>query len=289
MTRTLLVLCGLLITVADLVKGQAQRPRTEIYEFAAAANDARAIWVNPAGLGAVLEASVMGEVVLEWDETDKTRMSQWMLGFNSHGLGFAYQRDRFVDDPTTPTEDSRSVDAFRLGVSLPFEKGELGGSATMYRGGDEDTQWGWDIGLRYGLGSKLTLAGVLRNIGRPVALDVPIPFGGTVGFTWLPAPTILEISAEVQLAERIASSGIDALYRGGIRFSPSAEFPFTLFTALSLGSAFRFDQWALGVSFGKKARGVVVASGPVDSGSIGFDRFSMAGVVSHTAVRPPRP
>ena len=289
MTRTLLVFCGLLITVADVAVGQARRPRTEIYEFAAAANDARAIWVNPAGLGAVLEASVMGEVVLEWDETDETRMSQWMLGFNSRGLGFAYQRDRFVDDPTTPTEDSRSLDAFRLGVSLPFEKGELGGSATMYRGGDEDTQWGWDIGLRFRLGKNATLAGVLRNIGRPVALDVPLPFGGTVGFTWLPAPTILEISGEVQLAERIATSGMDALYRGGIRYSPSAEFPFTLFTALSLGNTFRFDQWALGVSFGRMARGVVVTSGPVDSGSIGFDRFSMAGVVKRTVAPPQRP
>lgn len=227
----------------------------------------------------------MGEMVLEWDQADKTRLSQWMLGFNSRGLGFAYQRDRLVDDPTTPTEDSRSLDAFRLGVSIPFQHGELGGSVTMYRGGDEATQWGWDIGVRLGLGSKATVAGVLRNIGRPVALAVPLPLGGTVGLTWLTVRSVLEISGEVQLVERIATSGMDALYRGGIRYSPSAQFPFTLFTALSLGNSFRFDQWALGVSFGGMAQGVVVTSGPVDSGTIGFDRFSMAGVVSRSATQ----
>ncbi len=284
MTRTLVVLCGLLITAVDVALGQAQRPRTEDYEFAAAASDARAIWVNPAGLGAVLEASIMGEMVLEWDQADKTRLSQWMLGFNSRGLGFAYQRDRLVDDPTTPTDDSRSLGAFRLGVSLPFQRGELGGSVTMYRGGDDATQWGFDIGVRFGLGRKATVAGVLRNIGRPVALTVPLPLGGTVGVTWLPATSVLEISGEVQIAEGVASS-VDALYRGGIRYSPSVRFPFTLFTALSVGNSFRFDQWALGVSFGGMARGVVVTSGPVDSGTIGFDRFSLAGVVSRAATR----
>ena len=286
MTRLLVILCVLLTAGADLVTAQTLRPRTETYEFAAAANDARAIWVNPAGLSAVREASVMGEVSLEWGLTESTRVNQWMLGFNSQGLGFAYQRDRIVDDPTTSIDDSRSLNRFRLGVSVPFRNGGLGGSGTMYRGGDFGTEWGWDIGLRYKLGTKITVAGVLRNIGRPVALSVPLPFGGTVGISWLPAPSVLEMSAEVQIAERTGTSGTDALYRGGVTYSPSAELPFTLITAFSFENAIEFNQWAIGVSFGAMARGVVIASGSIDSGSMNFDQFSLAGVASRADARP---
>jgi hypothetical protein len=286
MTRLLLVLCALLTTGTGMTTAQSLRSRTEAYEFAAAANDARAIWVNPAGLGAVREASVMGEIALEWGLTDKTRVSQWMLGFNSQGLGFAYQRDRLINDPTTALDDSRSLDRFRLGISLPFPHGGLGGSGTMYRGGDGGTEWGWDIGLRYQLGTTITVAGVLRNIGRPVALTVPLPLGGTVGVTWLPAPSVLEVSAEIQLAERIGTSGMDALYRGGVNYSPSVEFPFTLITAFSFANSIEFNQWAIGMSFGAMARGVVVASGSIESGSMNFDQFSLAGVASRAAARP---
>ena len=286
MTRLLLVLCGLLAASTEVTIAQTLRSRTEAYEFAAAANDARAIWVNPAGLGAVREASVMGEVTLEWGLTDNTRLNQWMLGFNSQGLGFAYQRDRLIDDPTTAVDDSRSLNRYRLGVSLPFPQGGLGGSGTMYRGGDFGTEWGWDIGLRYRLGTKITVAGVVRNIGRPVALNVPLPLGGTVGITWLPAPRVLEISAELQVAERSGTSGTDALYRGGVTYSPSAELPFTLITAFSFANSIEFNQWAFGVSFGAAARGVAMASGSIDSGSMNFDQFSLAGVVSRASARP---
>ena len=275
------------MAVADLAAAQAQRPRTAEYEFAAAANDARALWVNPAGLVAVQEASVMGDVTLEWEATPNTRISQWMLGFNSHGFGFGYQRDRFPDDPLTPENDPRSVSALRFGISLPFRRGSLGGSLSWYKGGDLGGETGWDIGIRYSLAPRLTAAGVLKNIGRPVPLDVPLPFGGIIGLTWLPKPSVLEISAEVQLVERQAgATGIDALWRGGIGFSPSADAPFTLHTAIALGNSFGIDQWLIGMSVGASARGIAMGSGPVDSGSLDFDRFSLGGVVSRAVARP---
>lgn len=273
--------------MTDLAAAQAQRPRTAEYEFAASVNDARAVWINPAGLGAVPEASIMGDVSLEWDATSNTRISQWMLGFNSHGLGFGYQRDRFPDNPLTPENDPRSVSALRFAISLPFARGSLGGSLSWYRGGDLGNETGWDIGLRYNLGPNFTAAGVLKNIGRPVPLDVPLPFGGIVGLTWLPKPTVLEFSAEVQLAEQAAgTTGIDALWRGGIGFSPSAQTPFTLHTAIALGNSFQVDQWLIGMSIGGSARGTVISSGPVGSGSLDFDRFSLGGVVSRAVARP---
>jgi hypothetical protein len=277
-----------LLAVTNVAVGQAQRPRTADYEFVASANDARAIWVNPAGLAANPEASVMGDLTIEWQLEDKTRVSQWMLGFNSHGLGFAYQRDRFPDDPLTPENDPRSVSAFRFATSLPFRRGALGGSFSLYRGGDAGNETGWDIGLRFNMGTKVALAGVLRNIGRPVPFDVPLPFGGAVGFAWLPVPAVLELSVDVELAERPGISGVDALYRGGVGFSPSADIPFTVHTALALSNSFALDQWVIGVSFGGGARGVVLTSGPLESANPAFDRFTLGGVVSR-AMTHPRP
>ncbi len=228
----------------------------------------------------------MGDFLFEWQATDQVRLSQWMLGFNSHGIGFAYQRDRFPDNPLTTEDDPRSINTFRLAASLPFPRGTLGFGFTMHRGGDEGNEVGWDFGLRYRIAPTFTVAGVLRHIGRPVPLDTPLPLGGVVGFSWLAIPRVFEASGEVQLAEEVGGSGVDALYRAGLGFSPGVDFPGSLRVALDVGSSFSVQQWIVAVSIGRSARGIVAGSGPVANGSTDVERLSVGGVVKRAAMEP---
>jgi len=57
-------------------------------------SDARALWVNPAGLALFPEASLNLDVTVG-DPGAKGRLRQFTLGLNSRGLSFGYQRDVF--------------------------------------------------------------------------------------------------------------------------------------------------------------------------------------------------
>jgi len=75
MARTLLILGGALCLMLELGFAQSFAPRSADYMFAATASDARAIWVNPAGLAVVPEASLFGEFVLQRPIDQDTRLS----------------------------------------------------------------------------------------------------------------------------------------------------------------------------------------------------------------------
>src|SRR5689334_8018425 len=68
--------------------------RALAYLFPTDAQDARAIWVNPAGLGIQHEASIYGELAVG-DPGANGKLRQMNVGFNSRGLSFSYQRDIF--------------------------------------------------------------------------------------------------------------------------------------------------------------------------------------------------
>ncbi len=85
------------VAVALLVSGtnlpaQQVANRANAYLFPTDVSDARAIWVNPAGLGMQREASIYAEVAVG-DPGSKGRLRQINAGFNSRGLSFGYQRD----------------------------------------------------------------------------------------------------------------------------------------------------------------------------------------------------
>src|SRR5262245_7881494 len=66
--------------------------RATAYLFPTAVEDARAIWLNPAGLGVRRDASIYAEALVG-DPGANGRLRQMNVGFNSRGLSFAYQRD----------------------------------------------------------------------------------------------------------------------------------------------------------------------------------------------------
>src|SRR5882762_3238674 len=66
--------------------------RATAYLFPTDVRDARAIWVNPAGLGVQREASTYLEVAVG-DPGAKGRLQQATAGYNSPGLLFGYHQD----------------------------------------------------------------------------------------------------------------------------------------------------------------------------------------------------
>lgn len=250
---------------------QTQPPRSRDYLFVAAIDDVRALWVNPAGLAAMPEASVMAEFVVTRPTSGGVHLGQWAAGFNSRGLSFAYQRDRFPGEP--------SSDAFRFGMGFRFRNGALGTSYTLYR--SDSTETGFDLGVRYEAGRRLEVAAVLRHIGRPVVRDEKLPLVGVLGLGWIALPRMLELAGEVHFTEDLLGSAWDAMYRAGAHVSTRSDFPIGAVAAVDLGSSLAIDRFSFGVVVGGADRAVLLSSAAVpNGGSTRFDRFSLTGVAS---------
>ena len=130
--------------------------RSDVYLFPSEAQDARAVWVTPAGLAVRQEASVYFDVTVA-NPGSLGQLRQVNAGFNARGLAFAYQRDQFSGGTSGGT------------YKLAFATGEgplaVGLGTTWYRGGTKGT--GFDLGGTYRASSALALAGVIANIGQP--------------------------------------------------------------------------------------------------------------------------
>src|SRR5207245_11220238 len=101
--------------------GAAEGPpnRATAYRPPRALTDARALWVNPAGLARGLEASVNADVTVG-DPGAAGRLRQLSLGFNSRGLSFGYQRDVFDGGLRGHTYRAGLAGTYHgLGVGIP--------------------------------------------------------------------------------------------------------------------------------------------------------------------------
>jgi len=274
--RRLSLVLAVAAFVAQSAAGQAGRSRSADYQFGSTVNDVRALWLNPAGLAVRTEASILGEFSLERPLDSELRLAQWTLAFNSRGFAFGYQRDRFAEDPNTGT--------FRFGLSLPFSRGGVGVAFSFYRGNALDTTKTWDrgvdLGVRFRPAATLDLGVVLRNIGRPVLRDSVAPLVGVVSLAVHPLPDHLWIAGEVLASERLESSGYEMSYRAGLQASTGGALPFSLISALDLGSDFRVNQLVLGLAVGGQDQGVALGSGGVRSPRDRLERLSVTGVAS---------
>jgi len=269
--------CFLAVAVAVGVvpaSGQAVRSRSADYLFAASVSDARALWVNPAGLGLIPSASVMAEGVMAFPRDSSARLAQWTLAMNTRGLSAGYQRDRFGEDPNTGT--------LRFGLALPFKRGGIGASFSFYSGSavDSASHRGLDLGARYRPLDFLDLGLVVRNIGRPTPRLDKQPVTGVLGANLTLIPQHAAVQLETLAAERLAASGWDMGYRGGLFLSTGGTLPFALVTALDLDRDFKVASWAVGIVIGGRDSGTALASGPAGSGETRLDRFSLTGVAT---------
>ena len=262
----------------QVAAGQSVRPRSGDYEFASTVHDIRALWVNPAGLGIVADASIMAEFTLERPLGGDLRLAQWSAGFNRWGLAIGYQRDRFSEDPNTGT--------LRFGLALPFRRGAAGAAFSFYSGNALDTadtrDMGLDLGFQYRLLAPVNLGIVVRNIGRPDLRDSRAPITGAVSLALRAIPQHVLVAGEVLAAERLLESGYEVSYRAGMQLSTGGRRPFTLITAVDLGRGLAFDRWLVGVAVGGPDRVAALASGGFESPNDRLDRVSLSGVSSRT-------
>ncbi len=275
MLRRLAVASVVVLLPWQAAVAQSVRSRSADYLLAASANEIRALWVNPAGLATVVDASVMAEFVLERPVGEGLRLAQWTLGLNSRGLSVGYQRDRFDTDPNTG--------ALRFGLAVPFPRGSLGAALSFYQGSpvEDVSHRGIDIGLRYRPAMlPVDLAVVLRNIGRPTPRTIQQPLTGILAVNVRTLASHLDLAAEMIAAERLTASGMDMTYRGGVRLSLFGALPVAAMGTIDLNGDFRIRQWAVGLVVGGNDRGVLLGSGPAGAGMTRLERLSLTGVSS---------
>lgn len=249
---------------------QFRAPRSADYLFAASAQDARALWVNPAGLSAVYEAAVMGELVWARNALDDFHVAQYTAGFNSRGFGFGFRRDRFANGV--------GGNAFRLGVSRAFAGLALGGAFTVYSGDPDQREL--DLGVRTGLIPSLQLGLAVQHIGTPVVRGVRLPPTGVLGLAWFGARGRIQVTAEAAAADRELESGFDLAYRAGLRLTGGGRrLLVSGFGTIDISEDVEISRLVVGVAVGGTGGiGAVVGDGARRAGSTFVDGVSLTGV-----------
>jgi hypothetical protein len=271
MARILLTLGGALCFMLDLGLAQAFAPRSADYMFAATASDARAIWVNPAGLAVVPEASLFGEFVLQRPIDQDIRLSQLSFGFNSQGLSFGYNRERLLNDSSNHT--------YRVALARALRLWTLGAAVSHFRSGNNDT--GFDVGIRYRLLPSMQLGAVVRNIGQPQVRNDTLPLTAVAGLGWSLLPGFLVVKGEAIAQNRLAESGYEMAYRAGAELSFGRAFPISALTAVTMDNDLGVSMWWLGISLGGARRGVFVAGVTPDDPEMRVQTVSAAGIATN--------
>jgi hypothetical protein len=237
------------------------------YLFPTNAADARAIWVNPAGLGMQREASIYAELGVG-EPGAKGRLRQINAGFNSRGLSFAFQRD-ILDAGVRAT-------TYRLGLA-GGAGGLAAGFAIAHYGGSGARATGWDIGVNYVALPGLTVGFVAANLGQPIVRGLRQPLTFVPGATWRPSPAP---AFALSVAARITTDSV-ASYAFGLGWrtpGASSRRPVEIIARIDTDRGLRRGAFALGLSIGGENRVGAVATSPGDVSHI--DGLSLYGMVT---------
>lgn len=270
----------LLVVTAAPAAAQYRGPRSADYLFGPSAWGARALWVNPAAQGAVDEASLMLEGVVTRNPVGDYPLSQYTIGFNSRGFGFAFRRD-FFDIDLGLGEDSLGTTAgntWRFGFGRALGPMAIGAGASFYSG--PKTRQAVDIGFIYRLQPNLGLAFLLENIGQPVVRDSALRFGGRAGISWTGVGGVLGVDLEAAGYDKELSSGILMGYRGGLRIQTHGQLAFALTGVLELQDDFDLGRLLVGLSIGRDYIGNVVGGGTLTGGENRLTDVSVLGLAS---------
>ncbi len=244
--------------------------RSSDYLFVTNVTDVRALWVNPAGLGMLPEASIIGELTLERVMGNEFRVEQYVIGFNTRGISVGYHRTRFDAEP--------AVGHLRVGAALPMRRGALGVAVSRYQQ-DTTSSRGFDAGLLFMPNPAIQFGLTARNIGRPEVRGENMPITAIGGAQYTTGR--FQLAAEAHATERrgVDESGFDFTYRAGAQAYLPVAFPIVLIGALNLGTNFRIDQLHLGFSIGGTRQVTLMASGVTRDDAPVFERFSV-GIVA---------
>ena len=227
--------------------------RATAYLFPTDVRDARAVWVNPAGLAVLREASIYAEANVA-DPGSRGRLRQINAGFNSRGLSVGYQRDILDGGARGST--------LRIGLAGGSQGLEAGFAVARY-GGSGVRATGWDLGALYAASPQLTIGFVAANIGQPVVRGLRERLTVVPGLTWHTGPNpALAFSA----AARITPDSVQA-YAFGLGWranSTSTRWPIEVIVRMDTDKGLRRAAFAFGLSIGGANRVGVVASAPGD-------------------------
>jgi hypothetical protein len=120
--------------------------------------DARALWVNPAGLARRLEASIGVDIGVDRFASGATQLSQYGATVSSRGLALSWVHDRYPDGAW--------VNAYAVGAGLGDERFSAGITRRWYRGLVSFSAW--DLALRAATADGVQLSLVGRGLGSPV-------------------------------------------------------------------------------------------------------------------------
>ncbi|HUL49168.1 MAG TPA: hypothetical protein VLT79_04040 [Gemmatimonadales bacterium] len=208
-------------------------------------SDARAIWVNPAGLGARPTASIYIDLVSS-DPGEGGRLSQISGAIEARGFGFGYQRDMF--------DTGTRGDTYRVTLGAGSHSLAAGMGASLYRGGAKATAW--DVGVVYDT-KVVNIAGTVRNIGQPVVRGVALRATAIPAITVHTARNALELSAAGRFTTDSALG-----YTAGLRLTVSRPIGWSLLTRIELDRTLHRSAVTLGFAIGASDAVGVAVSGP---------------------------
>jgi hypothetical protein len=262
--KVVLLLLWLLSLNIDCVTAQSVSPRSRDYLFLTNVADARALWVNPAGLVLVPEASILAELTFE-RLGGGLRIEQYTLGFNSRGVSVGYQRNRLVGGKAQST--------LSTGLGFPFRGGSLGVAFSRYSQ-DSTKSYGVDFGLIYVPSIAVQLGLAVRDVGHPTVrgADLPVTTVGAAQMTM----SVMQLTWETAAVERLEpdDSGFDFTHRAGLRLALWRRLPVMVIGAVDMGPNLRIDRLNLGLSIGGARQLTSIGSAVSRNNSPVFEHFS---------------
>jgi hypothetical protein len=261
-----LAVLAVLLAVPLLAAAQEVTPnRATTYLHPTDVRDPRALWVNPAGLGVLREASVYAEIAVQ-DPGARGRLRQLSAGFNARGLAFGYQRDVF--------DGGRRGHTYRLGLAGASEGLAAGAAMALYRGDTKGT--GWDVGASYAF-AALTVGGVVANIGQPVVRGLEQRLTIVPGVTWRP----LGPAAALSVHARITPDSVMGYAFGLSWQTAGGRLPIGVLARLDTDGGLRRGAFAVGLSIGGPDRVGAVLGAPGNLS--GVDAASLWGLSTRDA------
>src|SRR5512145_607580 len=260
----LLILLTLPICPSAHLPAQQVAPnRATAYLFTTDVHDARAIWLNPAGLGVLREASIYAEDSVG-DPGSRGKLRQLNAGFNSRGISFGYQHDVL--------DDGLKGNTYRLGLAGGSGGLALGADVVRYTGGGAKGT-GWDIGVTYVPTPPLNVGLVVTNIGQPVVRGSQQRLTYIAGLTWTPIPAF-HVSSDARITpDSVASYAFGVSWTSG--FGPSG-WPLAVLARLDTDRDLRRGAFAFGLSLGARDRVGMVLTTPGDLSRV--DQASLYGL-----------
>jgi hypothetical protein len=160
------------------------------YLLTTEAADARALWVNPAGLARHLEASLGGDVALDRFRAGGMQISQYSANLSSRSVAVAWVHERYPA--------GQSLNAYAVGAGLGDEQFSAGATRRWYRGLVSGAAWDVAARVATGTGQEVQLSLVARNLGSPT-LTSPTLGDSTYWATLVPGASLALFDGSVQV------------------------------------------------------------------------------------------